>query len=127
MAKTNTLSNSLLNLVLRSASYTAPTTIYVALFTAAPGPTGGGTEVSGTAYARVAATFSAAASGATSNSADVTFATAGGSWGTVTHFALFDALTNGNMLFYGAMDVAKTVGTGDVVKILATTLTLAEV
>ncbi len=116
---TDYLENALINHILRNTTYTSPTTIYVGLFTAAPSDSGGGTEVSGGGYARQAATFSAPSAGATSNAADITFPTATANWGTITHVALFDAATGGNMLFWGALTTSKAVNTGDVLKILA--------
>lgn len=73
MAKSTYLDNALLNAVLVNTAYTSPATVYVALYTATPGPSGGGTEVSGGSYARTACTFSAASSGSLTNSADCTF------------------------------------------------------
>jgi hypothetical protein len=79
-------------------------TIYVALFTAAPTDAGGGTEVSGGSYARVATsgtTWNAAAGSApasTSNANSITFPTATADWGTVVAFGLFDASTSGNLI-----------------------------
>jgi hypothetical protein len=98
--------------------YTRPATVYVALFTSAPNVGGGGTEVSGGAYARAAITnnstnFPAAVGGVKSNAAAVVFAQATAPWGTVTHAAMFDALTGGNMLDFNALDSPKTVATGD--------------
>lgn len=112
-ALTDYLENKLLDHTLRNVSYTPPATVYVGLFTAAPGEAGGGTEVSGGSYARQVASFSAAADGQTSNSADITFPIATADWGTITHIALFDADTGGNMLYYGALSVSKTIQTGD--------------
>lgn len=97
-----------------NGSYTAPTP-YVGLFTAAPSDAGGGTECSGGSYARVNAnTLFGAASGTTmSNDGAITFPTATGSWGTVTHFGIFDASTAGNLLIWGALGTSKAVGSGD--------------
>jgi hypothetical protein len=104
----------------RTGTFTKPTTIYVALYTAAPGETGGGTEVSGGSYARVQrdpldANWTAASStdGLTDNAADLTFPTPSANWGTVTHFAILDASTSGNMWIYGALAQSKTVNNGD--------------
>ena len=70
------LENALLDHVLGTTSYSQPT-IYVALYTTAPTDAGGGTEVSGGSYARVAVSaWDAASSGASENTNDVTFATA---------------------------------------------------
>ena len=122
-ALTDYLENKLLDHVLRNVAYTPPATVYVGLFTAAPGETGGGTEVSGGGYARQAVSFSAAANGQTSNSADITFPVATANWGTITHIALFDAATAGNMLWYGALSASKTIQTGDQFIIKAGNLT----
>lgn len=86
---------------------------YLALFTAAPSDAGGGTELSGSGYARQALSVAAASSRATSNDADITFGPASGSWGTVTHVAIFDASTSGNMLWWSALAVSKTVTAGE--------------
>lgn len=85
---------------------TAPTDIYVALFNGSPTDTGsGGTEVTATirAAGRVAVTFGTVTDGAMSNDAAVDFGTAEGG-ATVSHFALFDAASSGNMLMYGALN-----------------------
>lgn len=124
--KTNYLENAVINHVLRNIALASPATVYVGLFTAAPGEAGGGTEVSGGAYARQAVTFIAPVDGATENSADVTFPVAMANWGTITHFAIFDALTVGNMLYHGTLTTARTVNSGDQAKFLAGALDVAE-
>lgn len=112
-----------------AAAATGPATLYVGLFTANPTDTGGGTEVSGGSYTRVAVTSSlanwagtqAAAStvastgttGTTSNNSPVTFPAPTASWGVITGFGLFDAATAGNYQFYGALTTPKTVNSGD--------------
>lgn len=112
-AMTTYLSNELLDHILGTGAYTPPATVYVALFTAAPSDAGGGTEVTGGDYAREAVTFGAAASGAVANTGAVTFGPATANWGIVTHMALFDAASAGNMLFWGALDASRTVNSGD--------------
>lgn len=106
--------------IFRTGSFTKPTALYIALYTAAPGEAGGGTEVTGGSYARVQrdpldANWTAASTtdGKTDNAADITFPAPTANWGTVTHFAILDAASGGNMLFYGALTVAKTVNNGD--------------
>ena len=54
------LENKVIDFLLRAQAFTAPVTTYVALLTAAPSDTGGGTEVTGGSYARVAVTSSLA-------------------------------------------------------------------
>ena len=88
----------------RTAIGSAPAT-YVGLFTAAPTDAGGGTEVSGGSYARVATAglWNAAAGSApatTSNSGAIQFPVATASWGTVIAIGVFDAATAGNLLWW---------------------------
>lgn len=108
-------------------SATRPTAWYVGLFTAAPSDTGGGTEVSGNGYARKATgtiTVSGTATTAT-NSAAIEFDPAsGGNWGTITHAAVFDASTAGNMLAWAELTTARTINDGDVFRIPASSLTI---
>lgn len=117
----------------RGTSFPAATgSLYVALFTAAPSDSGGGTEISGNAYARQALskatgswTLGAAGSGNITNTAAITFPAATPAlWGTVTHFALFDALTVGNMIVWGALTASKAVGVGDVFQFAAGQLSI---
>ena len=89
----------------------------MALYTAAPSDTGGGTEVSGGSYARKSMpdmTVSGTSPTTATNGAAVEFVTATGSWGTVTHVGVFDALTSGNLLGWAALTASKTVSSGDV-------------
>ena len=123
-AFSNYLENALINGTLRNTSYTAPTTVYVGLFTSDPTDAGSGTEVSGSAYARQSATFAAPSNGASSTSADIQFPQATGNWGTVGWFGIFDALTTGNLMYHGALTASKTIETGDVFKIASGNLTV---
>jgi hypothetical protein len=115
-AMSNYLENALINATLRNTTYTSPTTVYVGLFLTDPTDAGSGTEVSGGSYAREAMTFGAPSNGVSVNSAAVEFDQATGNWGTITYFAIFDALTSGNMLYHGALTASKTIETGDVFK-----------
>lgn len=118
MSKTNYARNAILNHRYGGPDYVRPATVYVAFFTSAPSTSGGGTEVAGGAYARIAVTnnatnWPAAVNGVTANGAAITFAQASASWGTVTHVAVFDALSGGNMLDFAALASPKTVNIGD--------------
>lgn len=110
----NYLENALINATLRNTSYTSPATVYVGLYTSDPGEGNTGTEVSGGSYARTAVTFGAPANGVSTNSASVTFPTATGTWGTVTHIGILDASTSGNLLYYTPLDASKAIASGDV-------------
>ena len=113
----NFLENELIDHILRNAAYTSPGTVYVALYTDDPTDADSGTEVATGSYARQSVAFSAPSNGATSISSDITFPTATANWGTITHAALRDALTTGNMLFHSVLTASKTVNDGDTFKI----------
>lgn len=116
--KSDYLEDEILDHVLGGGDYTRAATVYVALYTAAPTDAGGGTEVSGGSYARASVTnnatnWPASSGGAKANGTEVAFATASASWGTVTHFGIFDAATAGNLLYWGALVASKLIGSGD--------------
>lgn len=129
---TNYLEQRLIDFVFNSNaefSFSSPANVYVALFTSATADDGTGTEVTGTNYARVdTGSFTAMTNitdGQTENTNDIVFPTAGsGGWGTVTHIALFDALTGGNMLFHGALSQSKEILDGNTFSINAGGLVL---
>lgn len=118
MSFSNFLETEILDHVFAGAAYTAPTTKYLALYTVAPGETGGGTEVTtvGTAYARQSVAFTTTGN-TTSNSASVEFPTATASFGTVTHVGVFDAATSGNLMAYAALSANKAIAIGDVFRV----------
>jgi len=130
-AMSNYLENKLIDHIFRTTPYTAPTNIYIALYTSATADDGSGTEVTGGSYARVSVAptnanwrgtqgnttgVSSGTSGLADNAADIVFTTATGSWGEVTDVAIMDAATAGNMLFNGTLSSSKTVDSGDTFK-----------
>lgn len=123
MAFSAYLENQIINHVLGSGNYSKPASIYVALFNG--DPANGGTEVStsGSAYARLAATFTVSANSAT-NSANLEWSPATSAWGSITYIAIYDAATSGNQLVTAALTVPKTINIGDVLRIPASNLTV---
>jgi len=123
------LENKIIDWLLRGQAFTPPATVYAALLTAAPSDSGGGTEVSGGSYARVAVssslanwagtqsagstTASSGTGGTTSNNNAITFPAPTGNWGVCTHFALYDASSSGNLLAWAALTASKTINNGD--------------
>lgn len=124
------MENMLIDAIFRGQTFTAPTGLYVALFTAPGTDAGAGTEVAGGNYGRVlipktlagwagtqsagSTTASTGTSGATSNNGTVTFPTPSAAWGSITHFALYDALSGGNLIVpTTALQSPKTVNNGD--------------
>lgn len=116
------LENEILDHITGKGAYTSPT-VYIAVSTADPTDDGSGiAEPSGNGYARVAtsaATWNAASSGATSNAAAISFPTATGAWGTITHFALYDAATDGNILAHGDLDTPQAISNNQVLRFAA--------
>ena len=120
---TNTLETSVSNAVLRGGTYTGGR-LYMALFTAAPGETGGGTEATFTGYARVSFRSDVQVNsdqftvpdgaGTAQNSNDLIYAANSGTSQTVTHFGIMDALSGGNMLFWGPLAASKTIDPTDI-------------
>lgn len=86
---------------------------FVGLLTVGPTDSTAGTEVTGGGYTRIAATFTASAAGASSNSVAIVFPTATAAWGTVTHLGIYTAATLGTLLAYADLAVSKTIATGD--------------
>ena len=110
------LEDKVLDHVFGGSAYTAPSTLYVALYTVAPSDTGGGTEVSGGAYARQTATFSVSGTNPTtaSNTAAIEYPTATADYGTVVAVGVFDASSSGNLLAYANLSTSKVVSSGDI-------------
>jgi len=103
----------LLDHVLKTGAYSVPANIYVALSTANPTDAGTGIAEPSDGYARVVMnSWDAAASRATENTNQITFAQASGDWGTITHWAIFDAITDGNFLAHGDFTASKTCPIG---------------
>ncbi len=119
MSFSNYLETNLLDQIVGKTDFTMPTA-YVALFIGDPLDSGsGGNEVDaggGVNYSRKATTggtWNAAASGSIDNASAITFDTASGSWGTITHFAIFDASSGVNILASGQLTTSKPIGNGD--------------
>lgn len=123
---TNYSEDLVLNWMFTANAATRPSAWYVALYTVAPGESGGGTEVSGTSYARQSVAFSVTGTAPTTaaNSAAVEFPTAGGSWGTVVAAGIFTASTGGTLLAFADLTASKTIDTGDVLRFNTGALTI---
>lgn len=120
----NYLEDALINATLRNTTYTSPAKVYLALYTTDPTDADTGSEVSGNAYARQEITMGAPSNGVSTNSADIEFPQATGSWGTVAYIGIRDALTSGNLLYHSALDVSKAIDTGDIFKIATGSLSV---
>ena len=127
------LKGKLLDHALGNTAYTAPSTVYLALYTVAPTSAGGGTEVTGGSYARIAVTNNTTnfpdASGTSTKTKGLhvqqDFSPLPSAiWGTVVAMTLMDASSGGNQLI-GTNEVTPTpIGTNDPVSVLADTFLL---
>jgi hypothetical protein len=110
------LEDKVLDHVFGGNAYTAPSTLYVALYTVAPTDTGGGTEVSGGSYARQSGAFTVSGTNPTtaSNTAAIEYPTATADYGTVVAVGILDASSSGNLLAYADLTTSKVVSNGDV-------------
>ena len=128
-ALTDHAENKLVDCLFRGQSCSIPATWYVGLDTVACSQSGGGTEVTGGSYARVAVTSSLAnwagtqssgsttastgTGGTTSNNASITYSTPTATWGTVVSYRLWDALTSGNAWLCSNLTTNRTISNGD--------------
>jgi len=127
-SKSDFLENAVIQHLFES-DFSAPANMYVALYTSAPTDSGGGVECTGGAYEREAVarqTGWTSAGNATENASDITFTEATASWGTVVAFGLFDALSAGNLLYWGDLTTSKSIDNGDTAKIPAGDLDITE-
>lgn len=131
----NYLFNQQMQHVLKGVLFTAPTQLYIALFTTVPQLSGsGGVEVttSGTSYQRVAIPQNTGWQGPSgtnqeySNSTDLTFQVPTGNWGTIQGCGIYDAQEGGNLYWVGYLTTSKSVTSGDgAPKILANALKIS--
>lgn len=116
----NYAENKILDHVLKNTAFTRPSHLFLGVCTGDPTDTGTGGTISepssGNGYARVVCdSWNSAASRATSINTVITFPTATGNWGNLSHFAILDTsvLSTGNIIAYGAISPAKTILSGD--------------
>jgi hypothetical protein len=127
--KSTTLSNAMLNLVLRNVAYSPSTTnVFVALYVGDPKTTGVEISTVGTNYSRKQVTFSAASNGQTSNNAEVDFGVASADYSAsnVDYFALLDNSTGGNILYSDLLTVAQKISQGNQPKFAVNVITVQE-
>ena len=132
-SKSDFFENELLDTFLRNEQFTAPATVWSALFTVIPSDSTGGTEVtnSTSGYTRVTTSFVTAGlttDGRSSNSAAVSFVTvAGGATLTIVGWALMDTSTvaAGNV-FYWATVTSTVLEVGDQATFPAANIVITE-
>jgi hypothetical protein len=106
-----------------------PATWYFALFTTMPTSSGGGVEVSGGSYARVAKTnnvtnFAASSGQVKTNATLIDWGTATGNWGTILGIGAFDASSGGNLQVFGLLSASQIVNSGQAFSLPANAVNL---
>jgi hypothetical protein len=121
----NEVETRIANTIFRGQAMPIPTSLYLALFIGSPGEDGTVNEVSSTIstwYSRqdlaaggaVGTAFSAPVDGVLSNLNSIDFNPVTGTAIVITHTAVFDAHTGGNMLAYAELASAKTYEVNDI-------------
>ena len=109
--------NSIINHIFGKSSYSCPE-IYIGLLTHEPNEDGTSvSEPECSGYARVltnASSWDDAFEGSIENINNITFGIACENWGKITHFALFDAASSGNVLAYGRLSPSININSGDI-------------
>jgi hypothetical protein len=127
--------NILLDLALGAVAFSAPATVYAALYSVVPtSASGSGTEASGGSYARKSITnnttnWPSASGGVKSNGTAITFVTATADWSSGSNMvaaAIYDALTTGNELYFGSLTQSKPVLNGDTAQFAVSAVTVTE-
>lgn len=143
--KSNYLATAVLEHVLGKTTYTAPSSVYFGLWTVtlddqSTGSTAGEPTDTYSAgppeqgYKRITKTNNTttwpSAIGVDvatkSNGVAITWPTAGADWGTITHFAICDDVSTGNILYWGQLTTAKVISAGDTASFSATALVVTE-
>lgn len=124
-AASNYTEDNVINALLRGVAFPLPAKTYVSLHTANPGDTGA-SEVSTAAFpayvrreaeqgGAIGSGWSASSDGVSRNAKQLTYPGFDGAAPvTVTHWAVFDALSGGNLLFYAPLQTSRQLQTGDV-------------
>ena len=127
------LEDKLLNFVFKGDAFTVPGR-YLALFTSDVGLEENNLALANEvkdaqqSYARIDMTaqggVSPSAGGILANSQDMDFPIAQADWGTITHTAVLDAATDGNVLAWGPLLNPRTIYNGDSVRVPSGALTI---
>ncbi len=108
-----------------------PSIYYIGVSSTTPTIGGTGvTEPTGGAYARIqvennSTNITQNGTGTGTNVYALSFAESTANWGTMTNYVVYDGLTNGNLLMYGALDRTRTVESGTTLQIKAGQLQLS--
>lgn len=122
--KSSYLAEKIVEHIVDEASYSAPATLYLALYTSDPTKDDTGVEVTGGSYARQAIAFDPAANGEVASNAALSFTSMPA--GTVTHWGIRDASSGGNLLYFGSFDIPVAVTGGSTFTVASGDLSIKE-
>lgn len=118
----NYLKTAIIDGVLRGTTYTAPTTVYIALYSDTQTDADAGTELSGNGYARIAIAFDADTAGVTQNTSELVWTASGGAWSGAVSWGIRDASSAGNLLVHSTLTTTRTLSDGDTLTLAAAEL-----
>ena len=118
------------NLLRTQITPAIPAKLYIGLSSTEPTLAGGNVSepASGAGYARVELTsLSAPTNGVVTNTASIDFNESTAAWGTMTHYVIYDAANDGNLLMFGALSTSRTVEPATIMTIKAGSLNISVV
>lgn len=127
MTTTHFLDRIMGNVFRTQTSPGIPSKVYLGLSSTPPDVDGSGvTEPSAAAgYQRVELTsLDVPNNGVITNKEEISFPESSDDWGTMTHFVLYDAAVNGNLLMYNVLSQARTIETATIVMVKTGSLKL---
>lgn len=122
--KSNYLRTKFIRHVINVTAFTAPATLYLALYTTDPTIADVGSEVTGGSYSRKAISFGTEANGTVASNAIINFTSMPAV--TITHWGIRDASSGGNLLYFGAFDIPISVAAAATFPIASGDLTISE-
>lgn len=115
------------NVFMTKLSPTLPKKVYLGLSSTAPQVDGTGVSepLASAGYQRVELTnLGEPVNGVVSNDGEIQFDESSASWGTITHFVLFDSPTDGNLLMFNQLSQSRSVETATIVMVKTGSLKL---
>lgn len=115
------------NVFMTKLSPTLPKKVYLGLSSTAPQVDGTGVSepLASAGYQRVELTnLSEPVNGVVSNDGAIQFDESSASWGTITHFVLFDSPEDGNLLMFNQLSQSRSVETATIVMVKTGSLKL---
>ena len=104
-----------------------PSKVYLGLSSSAPDVDGSGATdpLASAGYSRVELnSLDVPTNGVITNKSEISFPESSASWGTVTHFVLYDAPVNGNLLMFNVLSQSRSVEAATIVMVKAGSLKL---